>query len=500
MTSNSTTTQAELAAARRAKKAARAGLKLHGEGGDRASAAQLAAGDDNRIFCGYVIGGEPDAAATSHIVMVNFGVKAAGRSEDACRTSIARALATLPPPLPGEAGQPVFLRVCESKVCFTFKDASAATRALVLFNSAEGHGLLGRKVRCAFARSVLPAVPGVVARPRLAISWETYTRDAILGGGGGSCGSGGSGGSSNSSARASDDGLLTTTASVIPVPVVPGLTLVLGAVTTEEEQTLVQHIEEHGNREIVAAAGWSTCARRVARERPGFRMEDHRRVMHFGHAFDYDTRGVGRRETGGALPIFLQALTLKLKPLIPRSGVGGDTDFDQCTVNEYLPGLGIAAHVDTHSTFGPTLCSLSLLGQTVMSFVHSVTGARIDMILPPRSLLVLQDEARYVWTHGIASRTTDLVKVRGKDQEEEEEALVPRATRLSLTLRKLRDVAAEGPCACQWPRWCDSAQGTKIIPDVLGGAEVGVGVGAGSGGSETNLNRNNNNNNKRQKQ
>ena len=478
-------TQAELALARRAKKKARAGLKLHGEGGDRASAAQLAAGDDNRIFCGYAIGRTcVETDATHNVVMVNFGVKAARCSEDECRTRIARALATLriEPGAGGEARQPIFLRVCESKVCFAFKDVIAATRACTLFNSAEGHRLLARKVRCAFARCVLPAEPGVVARPRLAISWETYTRDAILGGG--DC----SGGCSSSNASASGG----YTDSVIPA--VPGLTMVLGAITVEEEAALVQRIEEHGNREVPAAAGWSTCARKVARERPGFRMEDHRRVMHFGHAFDYDTRGVGRREAGGSLPDFLQALTMKLKSLIPTttapaqagaksvdggisSVIGADTDFDQCTVNEYLPGHGIAAHVDTHSTFGPTLCSLSLLGQTVMSFVHSVTCARVDLILPPRSLLVLQGEARFVWTHGIASRTTDLVKVRRNDRLEE--VLVPRATRLSLTLRTLRDVAREGPCLCKWPRWCDSAQGTKIIPDVLGGR-----TGAGSDESE----------------
>ena len=65
-----------------------------------------------------------------------------------------------------------------------------------------------------------------------------------------------------------------------------------------------------------------------------------------------------------------------------------------------------------------------------MTFVHSVTGARVDLILPPRSLLVLQHEARYLWTHGIASRTTDLVHVQHKDKGPVEE-LVKRTRRLS---------------------------------------------------------------------
>jgi len=39
-------------------------------------------------------------------------------------------------------------------------------------------------------------------------------------------------------------------------------------------------------------------------------------------------------------------------------------------VNEYLPGQGIAPHVDTHDAFGPTLLSLSLVSGIVMDFRH----------------------------------------------------------------------------------------------------------------------------------
>ena len=484
--------QSELARARTARRAQRLALKVHGEGGDRASAAQLArGGDDNRIYCAYTIGAV-EVDARPHLVMVNFGVKAAHCSEEDCRRIIAAALASLPRVAGGvrrkkreddiegwvgqnedndEAGgnllgldprQPIFLRVCESKTCFTFADISAAKQAYTLFNSAEGHVLLGRKVRCAYANSVLPHQPGVVARPRLAVSWEKYAADAVL------CSQ-----SSTSTSRSSSSNSASTgdAAGNATIPSVPGLSLVLDVISTEEEEELVRKIEEHGSCE--GGAGWSSCARKDARERLGFKMDDHRRVMHFGHAFDYDTRGIGCRKTQGSLPDFLQALILKLK-IHWCDGDDESNTFDQCTVNEYLPGHGIASHVDTHSTFGPTLCSVSLLSQTVMSFVHSVTGARVDLILPPRSLLILKGEARYVWTHGIASRTTDLVQVARAGKEEE--VLVPRTTRLSLTLRTLRDVATKGPCVCAWPRWCDSAQGTKIIPDVLPLGEGGTAI------------------------
>jgi alkylated DNA repair protein alkB family protein 8 len=48
--------------------------------------------------------------------------------------------------------------------------------------------------------------------------------------------------------------------------------------------------------------------------------------------------------------------------------------IDQVTVNEYLPGHGIAPHVDTHSAFQDAIASLSLGGSTVMDLKHTATG------------------------------------------------------------------------------------------------------------------------------
>jgi hypothetical protein len=41
---------------------------------------------------------------------------------------------------------------------------------------------------------------------------------------------------------------------------------------------------------------------------------------------------------------------------------------DQCTVNEYLPGQGIAPHVDTHAAFDDAILSLSMGSGIVMEF------------------------------------------------------------------------------------------------------------------------------------
>lgn len=101
--------------------------------------------------------------------------------------------------------------------------------------------------------------------------------------------------------------------------------------------------------------------------------------------------------------------------------------FDQMLVNEYLPGQGIAMHRD-YDPFDRTVASLSLLAPCVMDFRHIEDGRREALLLEPRSLLVLHDEARYDWQHGIARRKSD----RWLGER------LPRARRLSVTFRSLK--------------------------------------------------------------
>ena len=98
--------------------------------------------------------------------------------------------------------------------------------------------------------------------------------------------------------------------------------------------------------------------------------------------------------------------------------------FDQMLVNEYQPGQGIALHID-YQPFDRTVVSLSLLSPCVMDFRNPETGQRQSLLLEPRSLLVLSDDARYLWQHGIARRKTD--RWHG--------STIPRKRRLSVTFR-----------------------------------------------------------------
>ncbi|NEP85224.1 MAG: alpha-ketoglutarate-dependent dioxygenase AlkB [Okeania sp. SIO3B3] len=145
-----------------------------------------------------------------------------------------------------------------------------------------------------------------------------------------------------------------------------------------------------------------------------------RRVQHYGYRYDYKARAVTPDMYLGPLPAWLQHLAKHLNaadlmPAIP----------DQVIVNEYLPGQGIAFHVDCTPCFGDTIASLSLGSGCVMRF-RRVVDAHIESVwLAPCSLVVMNGEARYQWQHGIPARKNDVVAAQK----------YPRTRRVSLTFR-----------------------------------------------------------------
>jgi alkylated DNA repair dioxygenase AlkB len=62
-----------------------------------------------------------------------------------------------------------------------------------------------------------------------------------------------------------------------------------------------------------------------------------------------------------------------------------------------------------------------------MDFIHSKTAQKTSLFLPPRSLLLLQGDARYHWQHGIAKRKSDVV----------DGVKIQRRRRVSLTFRSV---------------------------------------------------------------
>lgn len=205
----------------------------------------------------------------------------------------------------------------------------------------------------------------------------------------------------------------------------------------------------------------------------------HRRVAHFGHTFNYASRSVDFVSEPPALPEWTEPLLDRLRERVTAlPGLSEWIQPDQLTVNEYQPGQGIAAHVETHSAFENVLLGISLHSGVTMDFrncelratrsaqAHHVAeqatekgpcaaslSADVDdcqemeecsVWLPPRSLLVLSGSVRYGWSHGIAHRMTE--QRDGKAQT--------RGLRYSLTFRKVRP-QGHG-CHCQFPRCCDA--------------------------------------------
>lgn len=149
-----------------------------------------------------------------------------------------------------------------------------------------------------------------------------------------------------------------------------------------------------------------------------------RRVQHYGYRYDYGRRGVDVKPLG-PLPEPFAALARRLCDEHIM-----DELAQQVIVNEYLPGQGIAAHIDCLPCFGPQIVSVSLGSGCAMTFKSDLYDT--SLYLEPGSLLSLQDLARDAIKHGIPRRKSDMVQ--GQRQ--------PRARRVSLTFRTMLGVDA----------------------------------------------------------
>ncbi|ABI93483.1 alpha-ketoglutarate-dependent dioxygenase AlkB [Roseobacter denitrificans] len=179
-----------------------------------------------------------------------------------------------------------------------------------------------------------------------------------------------------------------------------GLTYLENYISEDEAGRLVQEID---------AALWRTDLKR--------------RVQHYGYRYDYKARQAWREDYLGPLPELFQSLAERL-----TAEGHFQTVPDQVIVNEYQPGQGISAHIDCQPCFGETIASLSLLSACVMRFASRIYSQQMELHLQPSSLLVLQSDARHLWTHAIPPRKTDVF----------EGQKYARARRISLTFRTMK--------------------------------------------------------------
>ncbi|ELR19408.1 methyltransferase domain containing protein [Acanthamoeba castellanii str. Neff] len=231
-----------------------------------------------------------------------------------------------------------------------------------------------------------------------------------------------------------------------------------------EDVALTQHVEVEGlyvfydfideteEQRLLAAVkdkSWNTLPRR--------------RVQHWGYEFDYKTRNIDITKPLGGLPDFVSEVVKRMNDaaVVEEEDEATGTkvqrrrwpESDQLTVNEYEEGVGIGAHIDTHSAFHDGIISLSLGSSCVMTLSLPDSSQHKSVFLPRRSLLVMTGAARYQWRHAIPFRRYDcvhgqLIKREGK--------------RVSFTFRRVRG----HPCDCRFAEECDSQQ--LSVTNILG--------------------------------
>nr|CAD7425400.1 unnamed protein product [Timema monikensis] len=176
-----------------------------------------------------------------------------------------------------------------------------------------------------------------------------------------------------------------------------------------------------------------------------------RKVKHFGYEFHYDINNVHKDSP------LTQNIPEECSILLPRLKERNCNVMslppDQLTVNQYQPGQGIPSHVDTHSAFEDPILSLSLGAPVVMEFKYQ-EGRNVPVYLPQRSLLVMSGESRYLWSHGISPRKTDIVPTPCGTL-----SVHNRGIRTSFTFRRVR----QGECDCNYHDQCDSYQRNKTL-------------------------------------
>ncbi len=127
-----------------------------------------------------------------------------------------------------------------------------------------------------------------------------------------------------------------------------------------------------------------------------------RRVQHYGYIYDYKKRSIDSSMYLGPLPTWLNNLSS-----VSNNMYLDMNTINQVIINEYLPGQGIASHIDCEPCFGPEIFSISLGADVIMNFSHVNTDMQKEILLQRRSLLILTGESRYLWKHEIKKRQTD---------------------------------------------------------------------------------------------
>ncbi|KAG5644820.1 hypothetical protein DXG03_007642 [Asterophora parasitica] len=191
-----------------------------------------------------------------------------------------------------------------------------------------------------------------------------------------------------------------------------------------------------------------------------FHTQGVNQVMLFGR-FITPSAGSPCPSPTGLPPVLLQLLSeleTILLPTLPSETHSllfprVPTRARQAILNLYQPGEGITPHIDLLRRFGDGIIGVSLGSGCVMQFAKAGANGGMsspsmspskeierdswDVYLPERSVIVLSEDARYGWTHGIGKDTRDYVALPSSGIEGTAGTWIERGVRLSITFRWL---------------------------------------------------------------
>ena len=145
-------------------------------------------------------------------------------------------------------------------------------------------------------------------------------------------------------------------------------------ISVDEEKTLLENIDK---------CAWNTSLSR--------------RTQHYGYVYNYSKGSI--LTPTKEIPEWMDYLIERLSPYVSQQ-------INQAIINEYIPGVGIAPHIDA-KTFGDTIISISLGSKCIMEFTRD--GEKIEKVLNRQSCIILQGESRNVWKHSIPARKSDVI-------------------------------------------------------------------------------------------
>jgi alkylated DNA repair dioxygenase AlkB len=186
--------------------------------------------------------------------------------------------------------------------------------------------------------------------------------------------------------------LLIMTYTIQTIDEVPGLYYIPNVIESSYAQQIIEKLDENDMQK------WEQVTQHA----------NSRLIQHFGYLYNYTSHDTSKK--GNSLPDIIKPLRPVLKQICYDLNLliqpSPDYKFNQCIVNNYLPGQGIGKHTDVKA-YGKIIGCYSLNGGATMKFTNAKLCSSYFVYPEPNSLYIMSGDARYKWTHEMPARKSD---------------------------------------------------------------------------------------------